>query len=550
MTEGNVAGNFAGKLLELLNWDMSQRLFEVTLDLRVGSESKQVRPDILLAPPGKEAAKTPGRVYAVIELKRPGSADEGARLQARCYADHLRAPVYAVIDGQRIRIWHRRLLDEDVEELDLCRERFESDFESIRKALGRSALETLHADLKSSEDVVGKAREHAEKFDHTAPSIRLRLEQGRVLASVKREKFVDAVCWWGSPVGFPPPLHLSIAGSFDDWWYIASDIVDAVARVAFHSKAIQLAVDEPAPWNERLRVPHRLERHHATEAVVCAQERMELRDAEVDLGPPNILARDLHANLDEWAQAAVGHRLDQILKGEGSPEHKHWLDEHVRKSLGTVWSVDAGWLKSTLRGSRSDDADARKRLGPRMLSYLVDGVLFSMAVARILEDLRPSTEPGFPHNLDDGNGGVTPSKIGFAYALDSANQLDCDTFLLVLSSSNLSPEFVRPERRIGAPSGSVRTKWRIGDKAERGIVCCLSEDARTILEKDGWDSFAEHLTKHIRDQHALEGTLCQFPPSMPSVPPSKHDGPEATAASTPISPSSASARPMSSGPPQ
>src|SRR5690606_19955109 len=85
ITEGNVAGNFAGKLLELLGWELTQRPFEVTLKLRVGSKGHSVRPDIVLAPPGKEAAQTPGNVYAVIELKRPGHADDDARMQAQCY---------------------------------------------------------------------------------------------------------------------------------------------------------------------------------------------------------------------------------------------------------------------------------------------------------------------------------------------------------------------------------------------------------------------------------------------------------------------------------
>jgi hypothetical protein len=529
--EGSVAGNFAGKLLEWLGWKPRERLFEVHLHLQVGSTQTSVYPDIVLAPDSASATK-PGEVYAVIELKRPGLAGfEATRLQARCYADHLRAPVYAVIDGECIRIWRRRLVHDDVTELEVKRNEFESRFNEVRKHLGRSELVELHTDLNRSADEVAEARKRVGKIDHTVASVRLRLEKSKVYATRTREEILDADAWWGPHTGSAPRLRLSIAGSFDDWIQKARNLVHSLCRIVVHAGDVTLAVDEPTRWREELsEVPLHLERHHAAEIEPRAEDRLDPQKADRDLGPPQTLAKDLHAALDAWATEAVQHEINSIIEGMGSASH--WGRVDVRGKLGTPWAVDAAWLSSTLRANASDDAHARRRLGPRTIPYLVDAVLFPMAVAQVLGSLQPKAVPGFPRNLDYAHGGQT-EEIGFAYAMAQIEDFACDAFLLVLCCSSLTPARVRPPQRIGAPPEPVRVEWHIGDRSEHGIVCCLSDDSRAILQGEGWTTFESHLTAAIRAQLVPHpppvGAPCTPPPLMHSAKPSMSAG-EATTA--------------------
>lgn len=530
LTEGTVALSFAGKLLELLDWEGVVSPAEVTFALRVGHDKKPVRADIVLAPT-REDAIAPGKVYAVIELKRPGLGDsESARLQARCYADHLRAPVYAVIDGQCIRVWHRRLVDEDLPELDLPRSEFQARFGEVRTLLGRTALEELHADLKRSPDEVKDARARVAKIDHTVPVVRLCIEGGSVWSSWTRAEVLDGDRWWGPHTSKGGRLRLSVAGAFDDWIRSSEELVFALARIAVHAETLTLAVDDPDRWNRELdNVSLHLQEHHAAAATPHAEARLDGRAADNDLGAPDALAAEIHTALDAWARAAVTHRIRSILSGKGSAPH--WGHGDVPTKLATPWSIDEVWLKSALRASASDRAHAARRLGRRTIPYLVDAALFSMAVAEVLPNLQPGANPGFPHNLDSKIGGATEG-IGFAYAMARVEDLCGEPFLLILSCSSLTATYV-PRRRIGSPPPPrVKTAWRIGERNEHRIVCALSDDARAILTDGGWTRFEEHLIHTIRAQHALqdeEGVPCPSPPPLPSAEQSPSAGTEAAA---------------------
>lgn len=522
LNESAVACNFATKLVELLDWMPTQRHFGVHLTLRVGSGWQSVFPDIVFAS-SAEDAKTPGKVFAVLELKRPGLADDDARQQAQCYADHLRAPVYAVIDGQKIRVWLRRLVHSDREVLTLARPEFGNRYDEIRNHLGRSQLEDLRARLMHEDDDVAKAQAVVAKNVHDITRVRLRLEGRKVWSSISRDEFLQATRWWGRATGTFPEIQLGIAGTLEEWAADAPDLVHEIGRLVMHSEPLRLAVEEPDRWNAKvLATPSGLLPHpkHAVHSL-------DPQGAELDLGDPALLAEDLRGALDLWTKVAVEYQLAEVVAGRGNPDFAvHWGKETVREHLKPVWKVTVSWLKSALRMSGSDDAPANLRFGPRSVPVLVDAVLFATAVTHVLTDLRPGVLPSFPNNVGfQTSPDSPPTDIGFASALSRSSVPKLDTFLLLLSSSSLTPAQVRSGRqRIGAPPESTQTRWRISTKDVNGIVCCLSDDARALLRDGGWTPFVDHLTTELRNQHALEGASCPPSLSTPSVPPSSNAG--------------------------
>ncbi|MES2638063.1 MAG: ABC-three component system protein [Myxococcota bacterium] len=520
--------DFAADLLRLLGWDKANRAWKEKLELRVGSKYHDLYPDLVLAA-SKADTKKPGSVYAVIELKRRGLADEDARAQAQSYADPLHAPVYAVIDGERIRVWHRRLVEADKRELDLPRAEFHTRFDEVRALLGREQLTKLHEDLRTR-DEVDEARKRVANIDHSVELLRLELRDGKVWCDHPPAAFLAAQRWWGSPVSRDravAPVRLEIIGKHDDWMLGAPGLVEALARLKMHAPTTQLAVEEPALWQANLdEISLNLERHHATEVRAEAASRQAPAVAQEDLGDPVVLASALAAALDTWVVQAVKIATAEALRtGPWSA---------VAAKLDTP-PVEAAWLRSTLRASRSDAVHAKQRLGRRTVTYLVDALLFSKAVSLVLETLDACAQPDFPHNLD-GPGTVAREGIGFTYALAEVDGLKAEAYLLLLSGS--SRTHLPDPRRIGDPprelNEPLRKVWRIGDqKGQHRILCSLSDDARGSLAA-GWETFQQHLVREIRAQNALidpEGATCPTPPSQPSAPPSAEPGAAAPAPS-------------------
>lgn len=484
--------SFAKELIRLLDWSEANLAWKESLTIQVGSSRTQVYPDAVIAA-SKEATKQPGGVYAVIELKRRGLADESARAQAQSYADPLRAPVYAVIDGERIQVWHRRIVEADKLELEVGRQEFRTRFDEVRDLLGRAQLTRLHEDL-TTRDEVDEARKRVGNIDHAPKLLRLALRDGKIWSDHARAELVNVERWWGSPVTrAPDSARLEIIGSYSDWKLGARDLVDVLVRVRVHAPSMQLAVDEPDRWRDELREASlNLEFHHASEPEPSADLRQAPPIAAVDLEEPNALATELSAYLDEWMVAAVGYSADEV-KRSGA-----W--SAVADRLGTL-TLDATWLRSTLRASRQDAVHAKQRFGPKMITYLVDAALYSNAVSMVLGDLTTSARPDFPHNLDFAGAGPSEG-IGFTYAPGEVRDLKAEAYLLLLPASSLTA--AHGPRRIGEPPGhQVRTTWRIDDRKDHHrILCCFSEDARGCLS-GGWEKFEAHLKEEIQNQNAL-----------------------------------------------
>jgi hypothetical protein len=489
---------FATTLVRLLGWKLENFALKEKIEVRVGSAYHDVFPDVVIAP-SKAETKRPGSVYAVIELKRRGLADEHARAQAKSYADPLHAPVYAVIDGERIQVWHRRIVHADKLELDLPRREFQQRFDEVRALLGRAQLTRLHEDLRTR-DEVDEARKRVASLDHDIRLVRLALRDGKVWCDQPAADFLSAQRWWGSPVSLdlaPNPVRLEIIGTYDHWKSGARELVDVVARLRKHAQVVTLAVEEPVRWQKILdEISLNLQRHHASEVRAEAAPRQAPGVAHVELGAPEDVARDLAAELDKWVVEAVDNAKAEAMRTEP------W--SAVSATLGGAPKADLLWLRSSLRTSRSDHAHALQRLGRRSVVYLVDALLYSKAVSLVLETLTTAARPDFPHNLDF-SGGTAHEGIGFTYALGTVDSLQAEAYLVLLSGS--SQTHLRAPRRIGAPRGGpnerLRQAWRIGDQqAEPRILCSLSDDARTSL-KQGWDAFKEHVVREIRAQNAL-----------------------------------------------
>jgi hypothetical protein len=499
-TEGAVEA-FATNLLRLLGWSMARCAWKETLRVRVGSDDRELRPDLVIAP-SKAATKQAGSVYAVVEFKRRGLADEDARAQAQSYADPLHAPVYAVIDGERIQVWHRRLVEADREELNLPRAEFQTRFDEVRALLGREQLTRLHEDLRAR-DEVDDSRKRVANLNHNVKLVRLALRDRNVWCDQPADEFLSAKRWWGSPVSRnvePEPVRLEIIGTHDDWKLGARQLVEVIARLRKHALGVTLAVDEPVRWQKDLdEISLNLQRHHDSEVRAEAASRQAPGVATVELGVPDKVASDLAAALDKWVLDAVANAAADAMRT--AP----W--SAVSDTLGGAPRVDLSWLpwlRSSLRTSKSDQVHASQRLGPKSVAYLVDALLYSKAVSMVLATLRTAAQPEFPHNLDFSDG-AKEEGIGFTYALGAVDSLEADAYLLLLSGS--SRTHLEAPRRIGAPprgpNERLRKAWRIGDQqGQPRILCSLSEDARKSLEQ-GWVSFKAHLVREIRAQNAL-----------------------------------------------
>lgn len=494
--EGAVV-KFANDLLRLLGWADACLALNEQIKIRVGCGPADVKPDVVIAS-SKDDTKQPGKVYAVIELKRRGLADEDARRQAQSYADPLHAPVYAVIDGERIQVWHRRIVEADKQELNLPRAEFQTRFDEVCALLGREQLTRLHEDLRTR-DEVDEARKRVANLDHNVKLVRLALRDGKVWCDQPAAEFFLAERWWGSPVSLnvaPVPVRLEIIGTHDAWKLGARDLVDVIARLGKHTHTLTLAVDEPARWQEDLdEVSLNLRHQGASEVRAEAKSRQAPAEGEVDLGDPCKVASGLATTLDRWVVSAVRNGAAEALRTDP------W--SAVADTLGAL-SFEVDWFRSTLRTSKSDRAHSIQRLGRRSVAHLVDALLFSKAVSVVLEALEASARPDFPYNLDF-SGCVAGEGIGFTYALGAVDSLKADVYLLLLTGSSRT-HLVGP-RRIGAPpcapNERIRTAWRIGDQgAHHRILCAFSENARAKLT-DGWDDFKAHLIREIRAQNAL-----------------------------------------------
>ncbi len=178
LSETDVSLKLIGPWIGLLRWHPSEWHCEVHAEISAGTKDHETFADFVFAPERPEKCQQ-GDVWLIIEAKKPGKNIEKASRQARSYADHFRAPLYAVIDGVSIHVWQRHLVDPDekfieVEVSELARSRVE-----LENWLLRNQTVELHRRL--TEEAASTLEQAYEAYLSASPASEQRIAAGREL---------------------------------------------------------------------------------------------------------------------------------------------------------------------------------------------------------------------------------------------------------------------------------------------------------------------------------------------------------------------------------
>ena len=541
LMETDVSIRFIYPLLRVLRWgtgDPLETFFEVELTVRVGSKKKTAFPDVILAP-SKDVARDSGKPWAIVEAKRSVSgprAFENARQQARLYADHLRVPLYAVVDERKIWVWRRFLLRDDSLELELGIEELGNDSRThlLWNTLGPALRETAAKDRLSDADGPLLAASISNPLPNHYAYIRIVVADGLPklrMTEATRSKTIGASWWWGTPEspGVQPRRVVIILGQLHahgDLEQQLSRLRLLLARLQRQGSVAPLQCDAPDAWTGSLG-GHRFaldgdylasdgaEYARVPETGWSLPKEDELHDFEM-----GTWVEQLSESLDDWVvECTLLDWKDFVAATStrqlpGAEEWRQSDDAGLRNTLagamdelGSVkvehiraafWSHGGGGDTNLRRDS------ARLHLGPRTRLPVLE-VLCMLAVVRkalpetiLKSDFSTGKEPA---NLLFGPGGQEARAIALD-RLESTHfrrseDLSWATMALFRSIRAYDLHDKLKLKTLSQPvTGGIGAE-RVGDDRKSPVVFVLSEQLRRSLQAEDWAAVRQELIQQL-----------------------------------------------------
>jgi hypothetical protein len=520
-------------LLRALGWGTTEVHPEVRFHIRAGTNPHPVKADYVLAPQAwlttavESSDWSTGGPWAVIEMKRRGTTPAQAMLQARSYADYLRAPLYAVVDGDSIRIWHRRLVHADVPQpvIGLTHSRalgqkrllIEAGLSAENVRAIRSTLDARPGTAAGDRDVSVAATSGPDPAHKSYRDYYLRADSIRAVAAMSHSfaEFARADIWWGASDTRTraPANRMLVRGNFSgDPYGHSPALATVICRLLLHNGLQNLYVDDPDAWRRTVeRFPALsgdsagLARAKSKITLAEGQIREPVRFQEFPLGD---LSNALSTVLDDWSQEAVQFCIDELMAGRRVEGSTLWGHETVIDALRPLWEpvsrdrrVTQVLLRSALqtRGEVLAREEARVRLGPVNIVNLAHGVLWCLAIAHRVSGLSLQPDGNFGANLRVGE----PGAAGFLYTLPRLHETEdvverIATFaggvrILLLSSVDRSAPMLAQAHPIGrSPAGLP-----VVGSALEPMLFCMGTDAKTAITQ-GWPAFQRHLSDELQ----------------------------------------------------
>ena len=494
-------------------------MVEPPLNIRVGYKSRTYSPDYVLLDHETDEV-VPGKPYAVIEVKRDDDDGDGARQQAQFYADHLRVPIYVVVDGTHIHLWERRLVQADfslgkIPVSDLSARKGEllqwlgrTQLPDRARELGRpdDADDQSEADRSSLLDAVGG------NINRQARGIRLHLPGPAEISPSEPDGDLEglktAEYWWG-PVNQPSMQFRKLVIEMADQPPSAQpELVDLVARLYLHDSLNRLEVDSPDAWKRLIAArPLLVDDLPANGGIGDAVNG--LGSGPAGKAEPLLPWVDtLSKALDKWMLDRLRLDLQLLMAGEAIPDLslEGWTKKGLTKTMlallkqsGKLIELDIPLVLAMVAGSR-DDAVAHYRLGPRSRQRLLEGVLFGFALACTLDHVylvandptlnvrHSQTGKGLVYCLHGIN---APSDIihSDGWILDGFSKAT----LLALTRTSRSRVPLLKARQMGA---SLRSQL-IGRAPEPQLIFTLDDNTRASMSS--WEDLCDAIHEQYKE---------------------------------------------------
>jgi hypothetical protein len=548
LKEQTVSIGLVSVLLRALGWTESnpcQFFAEQVIRLRVGSKELEVLPDYVLASSAEDAGK-PGRALAVVEVKRElakkddSASVSDAQAQARIYAEHLKVPVYAVIDKRSIRVWQRFLLSEDqlVLTLEVGELGVNGKTQQLEELIGRERLEFTAGKWRGQEATTKKPVHVASPMqpdpdDYAYVKVDFQADPPRMLATTKHwSRLLDPIWWFGTHApattnGAGRKLILRGNLPFNhDRGVKTEPLVALVHRLRRHAAISTFCVDEPDRWNRWYPLhalliksdPGALNR--PTVATAPNEGEQHLADRNLEPKPVTEWVDSLNDSLDDWVVKALRNDLHSFIVSEAELDYAGALTHmarEVRQKLALTLPQELRLItRETLLASfrppeRSlpapyADVLSRVHLGPMCRLECFEGSLLAVILSNVFADLHidPGAAGTFPaRNLHVGypaQSGLffSGEKADMCYSLDKSTADDAWSAhaLLALRSSAAFIDTMNTRRRsLDTPQLTAiaeRHRQPIGRRARPGLVFMLQDAIRQNIERGAsWDDLEQ-----------------------------------------------------------
>ena len=548
LKEQTVSISLVSVLLRALGWTESnprQFFTEQVIKLRAGSTSLDVLPDYVLASSAEDAGK-PGRALAVVEVKRELAKKDNtvsvsdAQAQARIYAEHLKVPVYAVIDKRSIRVWQRFLLSEDqlVLTLEVGELGVNGKTQQLEELIGRESLEVTAGKWRGQEATTKKPVHVAPPMqrdpdDYAYVKVDFGADPPRMLATAEHwSRLLDPDWWFGigaaaTTTGAGRKLVLRGDLPFnDDRGVDTEPLVALVHRLRRHAAISRFCVDEPDRWNRWYPLHALLIKSDAgalngpTVATAPSAGEQQLADGKLDPKPVTEWVDSLNDSLDEWVVRALGNDLRSFIVDEAALGYTGALvgmAREVRQKLALTLDEDLRLItRETLLASfrpparslraRHADVLSRVHLGPTCRLECFESSLLALILSKVFADLQ--IDPGTAGTCPDRNLRVgAQAASGLFYSGEKADLLlsldkravdeawSAHALLALRSSAAFFDTINSRHLSLDTPqltAAAERHRQPIGRKPRPGLVFMLQDQLRLALERGAsWDALEQ-----------------------------------------------------------
>ncbi|WP_164856285.1 type I restriction enzyme HsdR N-terminal domain-containing protein [Lujinxingia sediminis] len=499
----------------------------VTLsELRIGSGTARARnvnfiADYVLG--NSNEWRTPGKPWAVIEVKKNEANITATRAQAQSYADYLKVPYYVLIDNLTIILYQRRLTveDKDIFTINLDPQNLQNEWEKfaqLRQYLDINNLKNECVRIRNVE------RETTDFY--TTALLQLPAQKNEVIfrkvedawkCSHTEEELLNAGFWWGNPEkhGARAKRTVKIDGELD----INSKMAKVIQRLLLHSGIVSLSVSHQLNlWERFFENKWKLLNISSTIKIMALQSISIFRTEHI-IEDIESLAKRIDSSLDEWCVSCVLwfsnemlHCRDCHLANEHQGTWTKIYEEHTYNEV--LKSEQEYFTPMFLRAMLQpvENTAERRRLGepallmgPETIRFLADGAFFAICLSREFKsiELYNVSEDGV-NNLSIGETKIPCGVIhtlpvvgssGLVYIEDLFRE---DAAILGLTRLNLS---LPSDSQIGNLRSYRGSEISIDEKPLFcGVTFSLDHNTRVVMRAQGWAGFSSAIRKQVDDQ--------------------------------------------------